>query len=335
MRRNLLFLLPLLLLACATPRGPEGEPLSETDRVVRLQLYLDQRNFGPGVVDGRFGEFTGKALTRYQLARGLPLTRDMDQIEQQLALDPDRPIHTLYTIRESDQNFVGPVPRAPADQAKLRNLHYAHLGELVAERYHSSLGYLRALNPGVRLEGLQPGDTVRVPNVNEPFRIESLERGRTLPRNNTLARRTVEIDSDTRMLEVYEQDRLIAAFPITPGSRSLPAPPGTWRVNNITLLPYFRRDESMLLEGVRSEDYLIIPPGPNSPVGVVWMGLNRRGIGLHGTNAPETIGRSASHGCVRLSNWDAIKLTRLISAGSTVIIDRHREPVETEEREAE
>lgn len=322
MKHSLLLLILLVFLgACATPPGPTRPGLTEEDRVVRLQVYLDNQNFGPGVIDGRLGEFTSKAAHRLLLSRGLPMTDDLDELERLLPLGQVDPIYTVYEIREADTRQVGEVPRRPEDQAKLRRLPYRSLHEFVAEKFHSDRAFLARLNRDLDMNHLRPGDRVKVPNVGSPFRIESLETGKTLPRRSELVRRVIEIDTRSRMLEVYDGNQLLAAFPITPGSANLPAPPGTWRIDSMTLLPWFRRDEKMLKEGERSDDYLMIPPGPNSPVGVIWMGLNRRGIGLHGTDGPETIGRAASHGCVRLANWDAIKLSRIVSAGCPVKID--------------
>jgi lipoprotein-anchoring transpeptidase ErfK/SrfK len=122
------------------------------------------------------------------------------------------------------------------------------------------------------------------------------------------------------LLEVFDNNQLVCVFPITPGSTALPAPIGTWKIQGAATWPWFRYDEGMLNYGVRTENYYNLPPGPNNLVGVLWMSLNKTGIGIHGTNNPETIGRAASHGCIRLANWDAIRIKDLVSIGNTVII---------------
>ena len=122
------------------------------------------------------------------------------------------------------------------------------------------------------------------------------------------------------MLEVFDHDQLVCVFPITPGSKALPAPVGTWKILGATVWPWFRYDEGMLNYGVRTENYYNLPPGPNNLVGILWMGLNKPGIGIHGTNNPETIGRAASHGCIRLANWDAARVKDVVSVGNTVLI---------------
>jgi lipoprotein-anchoring transpeptidase ErfK/SrfK len=115
--------------------------------------------------------------------------------------------------------------------------------------------------------------------------------------------------------------QLIAAFPITSGSDETASPLGEWKVQGVANLPDFRYDKKMLKEGERSDDFHILPPGPNNPVGVVWIALNKKGIGLHGTDSPDTIGRSASHGCIRLANWDIVKLARMVKGGVPVKIE--------------
>jgi lipoprotein-anchoring transpeptidase ErfK/SrfK len=116
-------------------------------------------------------------------------------------------------------------------------------------------------------------------------------------------------------------DTLLASYPITPGSAQLPAPAGSWKILGIATLPWYRHDDGVLYHGVRTANFCNIPAGPSNPVGVLWCGLNRPGIGVHGTNQPFTIGRAASHGCIRLANWDAIRLSAMITEGMTVIID--------------
>lgn len=121
-----------------------------------------------------------------------------------------------------------------------------------------------------------------------------------------------------RLIEVYEEGRIVACFPCTPGSAKIPVPIGTWKITSNILLPHFRWDKSVLETGVRSENAYMLPPGPNSPVGIVWMGINRPSIGMHGTNTPDRIGRNESSGCIRLANWDAFTLCQLVKAGTKV-----------------
>jgi lipoprotein-anchoring transpeptidase ErfK/SrfK len=141
-----------------------------------------------------------------------------------------------------------------------------------------------------------------------------------MPVNPAFAARKIFVDTKERLLEIFDKEQLVCEFPITPGSTALPAPVGTWKIVGIVTYPWFRYDEGMLNYGVRTEDYVNLPPGPNNLVGILWMGLNKTGIGIHGTNNPETIGRAASHGCIRLANWDAFRVKDLVSEGNPVII---------------
>ncbi|MBA3650678.1 MAG: L,D-transpeptidase family protein [Chthoniobacterales bacterium] len=296
------------------PRELVALPIYDEETSVRLQIFLDNHAFGPGKIDGQMGEFFGKALVAYKKANGLPPTGAVDA--QLLAQVPEP--YTIYTIRPEDENFVGEVASRPSEQAKLKAMKYGSLLEFVAERYHAAQEFLARLNPGLDLEKLKPGDVVRVPNV-QPFEIEKLSE-KFIPKNPLFAGRQVFIDTRENFLEVREGDKLVAEFPITPGSKTLPAPKGVWKILGIATLPWFRHDEGVLNHGVRTSDFFNIPPGPNNPVGILWCGLNKPGIGIHGTNNPETIGRAGSHGCIRTANWDAARLKDMISPGSVVTI---------------
>jgi lipoprotein-anchoring transpeptidase ErfK/SrfK len=141
-----------------------------------------------------------------------------------------------------------------------------------------------------------------------------------LPPRPELAQHIIKVDTRAHMLDLVDANRVLASFPITPGSKSLPAPIGTWKVVKVTTMPIFRWDEAMLNHGRRSSHFYAIPPGPRNPVGIVWIGLNKKGIGIHGTDNPDTIGRSASHGCIRLANWDAARVVNQVTVGMTVEI---------------
>ena len=301
-----------------TPRPPPRElvalPVYDEATSVRLQIFLDNHEFGPGKIDGRMGEFFGKALVAYKKANGLPPGGAID--EQLLAQVPEP--FTTYVIRPEDEEFVGETASKPSEQAKLKAMKYGSLLEFVAERYHAAEDFLGKINPGADLETLKPGDTVNVPNV-APFEIEKLSE-KFIPVNPAFALRQIFIDTRENFLEVREGDKLVAEFPITPGSKTLPAPKGVWKILGIATMPWFRHDEGVLNHGVRTSDFYNIPPGPNNPVGVLWMGLNKPGIGIHGTNNPETIGRAGSHGCIRTANWDAARLKDMVSPGTVVTI---------------
>jgi len=294
-----------------------AEPAANQEIITRLQIFLDQQDFPGGKIDGRWGEFTGKALKHYQRAHGLPET---GQPDPSIPLDSVYPIYTWYQLTETDAKSVRPAPSKPAEQAKVKYMGYSSLLEFLEERFHTDPNFLRKINRGVRMDDLKAGDTVRVPNV-APFKLEDCREIAHLPDNPAFLSRTIYISPKEKMLDLYDGKKLIAAFPITPGSVNLPAPPGVWMILGIAEMPWFRWDEMMLQHGKRSANFFNIPSGPRNPVGVIWMALDKPGIGMHGTNTPQTIGRSGSHGCIRLANWDAIRLAGMVTANMTVTIE--------------
>ncbi|MEA3189263.1 MAG: hypothetical protein QOD99_3093 [Chthoniobacter sp.] len=300
----------------ANPATAKAQLVNEREIVTQLQIFLDQQNFGPGIIDGRWGEFTGKALVHYARAHALTVTPD---IYAQLPLESVYPVYAEYAITDEDAKWVGPVPGKPSEQAKVKRMPYSSLLEFIEERYHVSPDFLKKINAGKNLDALKAGDSVRVPNV-APFKIEEMKEKGSLPEHPEFAQRSVFVNTRDHMLDVYDGSALVAAFPITPGSKALPAPPGRWTIVGIATLPWFRWDEAMLQHGERSENFFNIPSGPNNPVGVLWTGLSKRGIGIHGTNNPETIGRAGSHGCIRLANWDAARFANMVTKNLVVTI---------------
>ena len=300
----------------STPKVAVALPNYDEETATRLQIFLDNNDFGPGKIDGKMGEFFRKALISFKHARAQRETGVIDQ----WMVDQVPQTFTTYTIKGDDLAYVGDLPSDHASQAKLKFLPYTSLLEFVAERFHSAEDYIRKINRDLDLDcdHLEVGDELKVPNVL-PFEIEKVKEMKIVP-NKAFAARKIYVDTKERLLEVFENDQLVCVFPITPGSTSLPAPIGTWKIVGAATWPWFRYDEAMLNYGVRSENYYNLPPGPNNLVGVVWMGLDKPGIGMHGTNNPETIGRAASHGCIRLANWDAARVKDLVSVGNTVII---------------
>ncbi len=294
-------------------------PASAQEIITRLQIFLDQNNFGPGKIDGGWGEFTAKALLRYQMANGQQPTGVIDAAMQK-KLEQIFPIYSSYAVTADDLAKVDPtLPWKPKEQAKKKVMAYRSIGEFLGERFHSSPEFLVKLNRGMNMEKLKPGDIVRVPNVSA-FKIEDFKEVADVGTKPIVGPRLVRIDTRYHMLDIFDGKQLISSYPITPGSKRLPAPIGTWKIVGVATLPWFRWDEAMLNHGYRSEEYYNIPPGPRNPVGIAWIGLNKRGIGIHGTNSPDTIGRSGSHGCIRLANWDAARVIHEVADGMTVEI---------------
>jgi lipoprotein-anchoring transpeptidase ErfK/SrfK len=295
--------------------------VDEREIVTRLQIFLDQQNFGPGKIDGRWGEFTGKAVSKYAQCHGLQISANL---YDQLPLGSVDPVYTTYRIAPDDLKWIGPTSEKPSEQARLKALLYGDLLTFVCERYHCDPDFLRKINPGTDLEKLKAGDEVRVPNV-APFQIENVKTLGSLPRIPEFLKRSVVVNRKDRMATLYEGEpegkKILAAFPITPGSDKLPSPPGNWSIVGIASMPTFRWDDGVLNHGVRTDKFFMLPSGPKNPVGVVWIGLSKPGIGMHGTNHPNTIGRAASHGCMRLANWDAVRLAHMVTQKVRVTIE--------------
>lgn len=375
--------------------APASGKMPPRDDVVRLQIYLDEQNFSPGRIDGRYGGFTAKSWQRFQESQGISPVSDKFDAKTFTAVDP---VYTTYKVAQEDLGAIGQVPKELALQAKNKVLPYTNLAELLGERYHVGVDFLRELNHGKNLDGLKEGDEVKVPNVMPPFNLAQVlalqkytaerkkavaaakESGKSAPAPGASpaasppeempgpslavsaspppasaipsvppadasatpaadasqpdgkpalratpadsSRLVFHVNTTAKYLEVRgDGDRLVACFPITPGSSSIPTPKGDWHVVAKTLLPEFRWDKSVLMTGKRSDTFYQLPPGPNNPVGVTWIALNKPGIGMHGTAEPDTIGRSASHGCIRLSNWDAFKVFGMVAPGTKVIIE--------------
>lgn len=302
------------LTSCVTaPSAPD--PMVEAmtrDRAVQLQIFLDGRHFGPGVVDGRRGEFTSKALALFRQANGLPdnVLPDVSYIEP----------YTSYTVTQQDLESLGEMAVEPVDQAQQKRLPYVRLTEMLAERFHTTEAFLRELNPGSPVSVWMPGTVLKVPAVKRPFYWDQYPSAYPAPSSAAAKNWEVRVDTQYRMLEVRDGERLIAAFPITPGSAEHPAPLGEWKVVRAVPWPWYRYDEGVLKRGERTETFYNLPPGPNSPVGILWAGLNKPGVGIHGTATPETIGRSGSHGCIRLANWDAAIFYAMVQKGTKVTI---------------
>ena len=327
---------------------PQRNP-AEIEAATRLQVFLDRANFSPGAINGHYDEFTIKALALYRQSRGEPppllAKPDTAPDINGLNLASIGPAIVPYTVTDADLQNIGPVPSAVAAQAKLKFLPYRDAAEAIAEKFHCDVRFLEQLNPG-KTKTIKTGDQLMVPNV-EPFEfagVKELKPGSEAgsPAANELPDDTgndkpvratteksgepeklavsVKIDTKTNMLGVFEADKLVAAYPVTIGSAQTTSPIGEWKVSRITKLPTFRYDKQMLKYGKRSGNFHMLPPGPNSPVGVIWISLNKKGIGLHGTNEPETIGRSVSHGCVRLANWDVVRLAQKVKTGVPVSI---------------
>jgi lipoprotein-anchoring transpeptidase ErfK/SrfK len=334
----------------------EQQSSAQTEAAARLQIFLDRSNFTPGKIDGRYNEFTWKALALYRQSRGEEPPTPPRDAKGNIAPDTSgldlasvEPVFISYSATQADLQNVGNLPGSAKEQAKLKALLYRNPTDAIAEKFHCDVHFLEQLNPG-KTKSIKPGDQLRVPNV-EPFELETVKeikpgseinapaanelpeepdktpaeqesssQSPTAASTSSPSTSSVKIDTKTNMLGVFESDRLIAAYPVSIGSAQTASPIGDWKVKGISKWPRFRYDEKMLKHGQRSGNFYMLPPGPRSPVGVLWIALNKKGIGMHGTAAPDSIGHSASHGCIRLANWDVVRLAERVKFGTPVSI---------------
>lgn len=344
-------------------------PDPEQRPIMQAQVVLDRAGFGPGVVDGKMGLSTVNALEGFQESRGLPVTGKLDEATTQaLAQWKSIPATRIVTIpADWGQGAYYEVPEEPEDQAKMQRLGYSSLDERLAERFHTTVETLKALNPGGRPAGapaptqapsatptasptptstpsatgsdapftprpgpksvFTAGQQIRVPNVGadriEPGKVEDTGWQQTLASLGVgtaqpeAARIVVSKSEGT--LKAYDQaDKLVALFTVTSGSSHDPLPLGTWKINGESYNPTFNYNPDLFWDAEPGDEKQKLPAGPNGPVGVVWIDLSKEHYGIHGTPEPQTIGRAQSHGCVRLTNWDAARLAQMVS-GSTKV----------------
>jgi lipoprotein-anchoring transpeptidase ErfK/SrfK len=323
---------------------------TDVEAATRLQIFLDRANFSPGKINGRYNEFTQKALALYRESRGEQPQTPPARRNAKSNAPPDvtgldlasvGPVFVPYTVTDIDLQNIGPLPNDVAQQAKLKFLPYRDPAGALAEKFHCDIHFLEQLNPG-KLRGIKAGDKLMVPNV-EPFDLASVKeikpgsevssqpanemedqaeaQSGTPAENPSVAGGVaIKIDTKSNMLGVYQGEKLIAAYPVTVGSTHTASPIGEWKLRHITKMPTFRYDKEMLQHGKRSGNFHLLPPGPRNPVGVMWIALNKKGIGIHGTNDPGSIGHTASHGCIRLANWDVVRLATKIKPGDNVSI---------------
>jgi len=300
----------------AEPPAARAVLVTKQEVTAQLQIFLDQQLFSPGRIDGSPGKFLTRALRRWQRAHALP---DTGILDANVPLDSVYPVYITHAVTDEEKKFIGALPGKTSEQAKKKKLPYASYAEYLSERYHCSSEFLQKLNPKVKLEIAKAGDEIRVPNV-APFKIEEMPPTGNFPEMPELKNRRIEISLANTMLELYEGDKLIACIPIAPGSPRNPTPKGKWKILGVASMPTFRWDKGVLNNGVRTKNFFNLPPGPNNPVGVGWIGLNKPGIGIHGTNNPDSIGTFASHGCMRTANWDISRIAKMVTVGVPVVI---------------
>lgn len=273
--------------------------------LLRLQVLLDRARFPPGEIDGMAGSNQARALRGYQAANDLPATGEADAATW-AALERDAaPVLVDYTLTTAD--IAGPYVRLPEDamdKAKLDALGYGSLAEALGERFHASPALLRKLNPG--LDDARAGTALKVPAISAPADIK--------------AARVVVDRSDSVLRLLDDGGRVLAQYPASTGSEHDPLPIGDWHIVTVVKDPTFHYNPELFWDANPAHGKATLAAGPNNPVGTVWIDLSKPHYGIHGTPEPRGVGKQQSHGCIRLTNWDAQAVAAAVDSSVPVIL---------------
>ena len=279
-----------------------------------FQVLLDRQGFSPGEIDGRPGDNFSRAMAAYQQSKQLPMTTQPDcDTWHALGGDHAEPVVTAYTVTAADLKgpFEKQIPAGMLQQAKLPALDYRSPLEELAERFHASPALLQQLNHDAPL---REGHALQVPAV-QPFDPNAKPTA-----NADAIDITIQVSRDESALRATRADGSLVFFaPVTTGSEHDPLPLGNWTVTEVQWHPRFHYNPNLFWDAKPHDTRATIQPGPNNPVGVVWISLNLEHYGLHGTPEPGHIGHTESHGCVRLTNWDAVRVASLVAKGTPVV----------------
>ncbi|WP_274630222.1 L,D-transpeptidase family protein [Arvimicrobium flavum] len=285
--------------------GIEPTPsFSARKEVAELQILLDRMGASPGVIDGRFGSNVDKALAAYRELSGDNLkSTDVEGIKRRLAESGgDAFADYVITAEDAAGPYVASVPEDYSEKARLERMSFTSVTEMLAERFHMDEAYLKRLNPDANFN--RPGTIVKVANF-----------GRLV--STPVAR--IVADKARKQVRAYGEDgRMVAVYPATIGSADNPSPTGNHAVSRIAFNPNYTYNPKINFKQGNNDKVLTIPPGPNGPVGSIWIALDKPTYGIHGTPEPSKIGKTESHGCVRLTNWDAHELAKLVKPGVMV-----------------
>lgn len=269
--------------------------------IIRLQVLLDRAGSSPGVIDGFYGKNVSHAIAGFEAMNHLPIDGKLDP-DVIARLETDASITQSYLVTPEDATgLVDHIPDDYGEKAKMESMGYTSVAERLSERFHMDIDLLNKLNPG---SDFAPGKTVLVMAPGSP------REGRV---------KRIEINKKTSQVLAYDQSgALLAVYPATIGSQDNPSPSGTHKVKGVARMPVYRYNPKLNFKQGRNTKILTIPKGPNGPVGSVWIDLDKPTYGIHGTPDPEFIDKGQSHGCVRLTNWDAEELAGMVKPGVVV-----------------
>jgi lipoprotein-anchoring transpeptidase ErfK/SrfK len=286
--------------AAVAQQKPKAHAKAGAADMLATQVLLDRAGFSPGEIDARGGRNTQTAIAAFEKATGT-------KIADALAASTD-PATVTYTITEQDaaSPTVPKIPEDMMEKAKLKRLEYTSILEMLAERFHASPNLLKRLNPSAKFAA---GEQVAVPNV----KVVSEAEGKPLPNI------VVRVSKRQSALTVTDDSgKVIMHAPVTSGSQRDPLPIGSWTVTAVARNPSFNYNPDLFWDADPKHAKAKVPPGPNGPVGLVWIDISKPHYGIHGTPEPGSVGHTQSHGCVRLTNWDALKLAAMVGKGTKV-----------------
>ena len=271
----------------------------------RAHVMLNNAHASPGAIDGTSGKNTLKAIASFQQMNGLEPTGVLtkETWDALVAKQGNKPAFIEYTITDADLKgpYAKSIPRDYAEQAKMKGLYYTRVSEMLGEKFHIDEDFLKKLNPNANFNKV--GQKIIVTNIRNE-----------LPEDIHL----IVAHKGAKQLYLFNsKNQMIGSFPATIGSSDTPSPTGTYKVTGVAPNPWYSYSPSNFVQGKNLKP-LSLPPGPNGPVGNIWIGLSKKSFGIHGTPNPSAISKTASHGCIRLTNWDANDLGKKVKSGVTV-----------------